>query len=261
MSGLEGKPRLLGVRVLVTRPRERAQELCFLLEDEGAEVISLPLLELLPADDERPLRFAAEQIHQYAWIAFASPSAVRALVGAARQAGTLDRLAKVKLAVVGPGTGSEVEAHGLAVAKTATVNTGAGLAQALVGLVEADEQVLLPAAQEGRPELEDGLRTAGIRVARVAAYRSEQRRVDPAALEALASNPPGALLFGSPRSAEALFDLLGSIDTSRLKRSKFVAIGPTTAAALKRLGVAVAAVAERPTSEALVDAAVRALGG
>jgi uroporphyrinogen-III synthase len=261
MSGPEGKLRLSGARVLVTRPRERARELCFLLEDEGAEVIALPLLELLPPEDERPLRSAAEQIHQYAWIAFASPSAVRALVGAAQQAGTLDRLAKLKVAVVGPGTGTEVEAHGLTVAKTATVNTGAGLAQALLGAVGVDEQVLLPAAQQGRPELEDGLRRAGIRVARVVAYRSEQRPVDKATLEALASNPPEVLLFASPRAVTAFFELLVSTDTSRLKHSKFVAIGPTTASALTRLGVTVAAVAERPTSEALVDAAVRAVGG
>ncbi|HZA52583.1 MAG TPA: uroporphyrinogen-III synthase, partial [Myxococcaceae bacterium] len=54
--------RLQGVRVLVTRPRDRAGELCFLLEDEGAEVVSIPLLELLPPEDPRPLRAAAERI-------------------------------------------------------------------------------------------------------------------------------------------------------------------------------------------------------
>src|SRR5688572_513479 len=96
--------RLSGIRVLVTRPRERAQELCFLLEDEGAEVVSLPLLELLPPDEPRPLSSAAEQIHRYAWVLLASPSAAQALFEAARVAGTLDRLGKVNAAVVGPST-------------------------------------------------------------------------------------------------------------------------------------------------------------
>ena len=52
--------RLRGVRVLVPRPRERAQALCFLLEEEGAEVVALPLLELEPPTDPRPLQAAAE---------------------------------------------------------------------------------------------------------------------------------------------------------------------------------------------------------
>ena len=243
MTRGERKSRLAGVRVLVTRPRERSQELCFLLEDEGARVVSLPLLELLPPEDERPLRCAAEQIHQYAWVAFASPLAVRALLEAARQAGTLERLERLKLAAVGPGTASELAAHNLTVAKQAQVHTGVGLA---------------PAAQEGRPELEQALRAAGIRVVKVAAYRSQPRTVDPAALRALACDPPQVVLFGSPRTVEAFFEVASSEDTFGLRRAKFVAIGPSTAAALDKHGIAPAAVAERPTSEALVDAAVRA---
>ena len=58
----------------MTRPRERAEELCFLLEDEGAEVLSVPLLELRPPEDPRPLASAAEHIQRYKWVVFASPS-------------------------------------------------------------------------------------------------------------------------------------------------------------------------------------------
>ncbi|MFP2934285.1 uroporphyrinogen-III synthase, partial [Pyxidicoccus sp. 3LG] len=43
--------------------------------------------------------------------------------------------------------------------------------------------------------------------------------------------------------------------------AKVVAIGPTTAAALERLGLPATCVAERPTSESLVDATVRAVRG
>ncbi|HMK73370.1 MAG TPA: uroporphyrinogen-III synthase, partial [Myxococcaceae bacterium] len=80
--------RLAGCRILVTRPRARAEELCFLLEEEGAEVVSLPLLELEPPGDGRPLRAAVEGLGRFAWVAFASPSAVEAVVEAARTAGS-----------------------------------------------------------------------------------------------------------------------------------------------------------------------------
>jgi len=60
----EHRQRLAGVRVLVPRPRERAEQICFLLEDEGAEVLAIPLLELEPPGDPRPLRAAAELLRK-----------------------------------------------------------------------------------------------------------------------------------------------------------------------------------------------------
>jgi uroporphyrinogen-III synthase len=77
VSGL----RLEGCRVLVTRPRARAEELCFLLEDEGAEVVVLPLLELEPPSDTRALRAAAETLGRFTWVAFASAAGVEARPG------------------------------------------------------------------------------------------------------------------------------------------------------------------------------------
>src|SRR5512146_261834 len=111
----QGSGRLAGARILVTRPRGRAEELCRLLEGEGAAVVALPVLELLPPEDPRPLRAAAEQVRRYAWIAFASPSAVEAFLEAAREAGSLDALRDVKLAAVGPKTSAQLRAAGLEV--------------------------------------------------------------------------------------------------------------------------------------------------
>src|SRR5437762_3139649 len=98
---LESAPverRLEGKRVLVTRPKERVAELCFLLDDEGAQVLSLPLLELRPPEDPRPLAAAAESIQRYRWVVFASPSAVDALMDALREAGTVERMGRVLVA-------------------------------------------------------------------------------------------------------------------------------------------------------------------
>ena len=80
MSGL----RLSGLRVVVTRPRQRSEELCFLLEEEGAEVVALPMLELEPPTDARGLRAAADTLGRFSWVAFASPAGVESLVEAAR---------------------------------------------------------------------------------------------------------------------------------------------------------------------------------
>ena len=251
--------RLKQQRVLVTRPKERATELCFLLEDEGAHVLSLPLLELVAPDNARPLAAAAEQIHRYGWVLFASPSAVEALVGACREAGTLHRLQESRLAVVGPRTAEVVKRHGLNVTFESPVSTGRGLAEALLTLVSPRVEVLLPAAQEGRPELAEALAQAGFLVTRVAAYKSVAAETVPEVLEPLQAEPPAAVLFASPRTVHAFFELDGTRATAILRASRAVAIGPTTARALEERGFSSVTVAERPTAEGLVEATVEAL--
>jgi uroporphyrinogen-III synthase len=261
MNVVEPQGRLAGVRVLVTRPRERAEELCFLLEDEGAEVHALPLLELLPPEDPRPLRSAAEHVHRYAWVAFASPSAVEALVEATRQAGTLGHLAKARLAAVGPQTARALERSGLPVAREAQVATGRGLYEALRELLQPGDEILLPAAEDGRRELSEALQEAGFGVSRVCAYRSAASALDPAALARLSERPPQVVFFGSPRTAEAFLETLGEQGRRLAEGARVVAMGPTTAGAVERLGLRVAAVASRPTSEGLVEAAISAVRG
>ncbi len=250
--------RLEGIRVLVTRPRERSEELCFLLEDEGAEVVHVPLLELRPPEDPRPLMAAAESIQRYKWVVFASPSAVDSLMEALREAGTMEGLSRVRIAAVGPRTARTVEGYGLKVAAEPPEGTGAALYEAMRSALEVEDEVLLPAAEEGRRELEDALREHGARVTRVTAYRSQPAPLSPEAQALLESSPPHVALFASPRTAESFLEAAGR---ERLGSARLVAIGPTTAAALSQLGLPVAAVAERPTPEALVEATIRAIRG
>lgn len=247
--------RLAGCRVLVTRPRARAEELCFLLEEEGAEVVALPMLDIEPPTDLRGLRAAAEGLARFSWVAFASAAAVEALVEAARTAGTTAALRKLKVAVVGPGTARVARAAGLEVALEAQGGTGGALGEELRPRLQPGDEVLLPAAEEGRPELEQALAGA---VTRVAAYRTTRPAVEDAVWADLRTRPPAAVLFASPRTAEAFLEAGGR---PLLARARAVAIGPTTASALGALGVPVAGVADRPTSADLVEAAVRAVRG
>lgn len=250
--------RLESVRVLVTRPRERAEALCFLLEDEGAEVLSVPMIELLPPADPRPLHAAAEHVSRYAFLALASESAVHALAEACRLAGTLDRLRTARIAAVGARTARALEDHGLVAAVVAQRPTGEGLAEAMRPHLDPGQEVLVPGAQEGRTELADALEEAGVTTARVAAYQSQKREIEDGAREQLLAAPPQVAIFASPRTAEAFLEASEPWGRALLENAARVAIGPTTAAALSELGLAARAVAESPTPEALVEATVLA---
>jgi uroporphyrinogen-III synthase len=269
--------RLHGLRVVVTRPRARSEELCFLLEEEGAEVVALPMLELEPPTDGRGLRAAAETLGRFSWVAFASASGVEALAEAARTAGTGAVLRRLSVAVVGPGTARAARAAGLEVALESKGGTGAALGRELAPRLRVQDEVLLPAAEDGRPELEAALAEAtlglakvpqsGLEVAlvpagpsftRVAAYRSAPLPVEETVWADLRSRPPAAVFFASPRTAEAFLEAGGR---PVLALARAVAIGPTTATALAALGFPAAGVAESPGPAAFVEAAVRAIRG
>lgn len=255
---LVSEQRLVGVRVLVTRPRERSEELCFLLDDEGAEVIALPLLELLPPEDPRPLLSAAEALHRYEWVVFASPLAVDALLDAARQAGTFHLLRSKLIATVGPRTAARVRSAGLDVNLDAEGEGAHGLAHDLLPRLAPDAEVLVPAAEKGREELFDVLALSRAKVTRVTAYRSEAAHPTEEALREAFQPPPQIAVFGSPRTVLAYLDVTTPFGEA-VKAVKLVAIGPTTAAAITEAGLTVAATAEKPTPEGLVEAVVAAV--
>jgi uroporphyrinogen-III synthase len=250
---------LEGIRVLVTRPRLRAEELCRMLEAEGAEVIVTPLLEITAPEDDRPLREAAQNVGRFAWVLFASPSAVEAFAEATRAAATLPVLRSSKIAVVGAKTARAAFDWNLPVARQAQTSNALGLYEAVRDLLTPGDEVLLPAAEEGRLELKEALEAGGVKVLKVAAYRAKKNLLDPVGLAALKTAGPRLVLFASPRTAEAFLESTGEVGREVLSQAAVVAIGPTTANALAALGVSVAAVAEQPTSAELVAAAVRAI--
>src|SRR5262245_22080898 len=73
-------PPLAGVRVVVTRAEHQSDGLADALAAAGADVERLPLLAVLPPEDPEALHAAARAIDGYAWVAFTSANAVRALM-------------------------------------------------------------------------------------------------------------------------------------------------------------------------------------
>ena len=97
---------LAGKRIVVTRPESKplAEALVLL----GAEVAIVPLIEIRPAEDRRPLDAALENLAGYEWVVFTSVNGVAA-VG--------ERLGGIssgtRVAAVGPVTADAVRALGV----------------------------------------------------------------------------------------------------------------------------------------------------
>jgi uroporphyrinogen-III synthase/uroporphyrinogen III methyltransferase/synthase len=129
-------PHVRGRRVLLPRPAEGRPELLDGLRAAGADVAAVEAYRTVPAPAEaiRPLAgwLAAGEV---AAVAFASPSAVRAvLAGLGVDAALLRR---VPLAAIGPTTAEALRAGGLEVAAQPARYTGADLADAIAERVAA----------------------------------------------------------------------------------------------------------------------------
>ena len=123
---------------------------------------------------------------------------------------------------------------------------------------EAARRVLLPASALADPALADGLRRAGWEVEQVAAYTTvtaDACNLPPDLEHRWATGGVDAVVLTAPSTTRAVLELLGPPPQG----TGLVAIGATTAAATRELGLTVAAVAPSPTPEGVLQATIDAI--
>lgn len=236
---------LQGRRVVVTRPRDQSGPLVEGLEQLGAIVTVVPLVDIRPVEDTRALDAAIEEIADYDWIVFTSANGVAAV--GSRLHGPLEW---VLIAAVGPATADAVRALGSEPSfipeRFAAEEIAAGLGPL------AGARILLPQADIADPSLAHELRARGGTVEAVVAYRTVELAPDMSGI--LALRVADAIVLASPSAARGLASLASSVET--LRGRLIVAIGPTTAEGAREAGLPVGLVAREATSEGIIEALV-----
>jgi uroporphyrinogen III methyltransferase/synthase len=250
---------LFGRRVLVGRAEGQGSELALELRRRAAEPVSVPLLELAPPEDERPLAAALARAAEYDWIVYTSANAVRFATPKG------DAAARGRVACIGEATARAARAAGLRVDLVpAGESSPERLAEALAAAGALDgRRVLVPRSGRARDTLVRALESRGARVDAVEAYRTIAPEGAGEALRAELARGLDAVALTSPSTVAHLFALLAAEELDALRASAvFACIGATTTEALA------AALAGRParvctaalqTSSALVDALEREL--
>jgi uroporphyrinogen-III synthase len=230
---------LLGCRVLLTR--ERPGRLADLLEERGAVVVHVALIEVIEPDDGgAELRDALERLEHFDWLVVSSAA------GAERVASALVARGTVRVAAVGSTTAQALtSATGRPPDLVPSVQRAEALADDLIRAAGPEPvRILVAQGDRAASTLVDRLRAAGHDVTVVVAYRTMLRRPDPTELDGA-----DALLLASGSAAEAWFDTVGDRQPPIV-----VAIGPTTASTAQRLGLKVTAVAADHSLDGLVTA-------
>ncbi|HXU32363.1 MAG TPA: uroporphyrinogen-III synthase [Thermoanaerobaculia bacterium] len=250
-------PPLAGLRVVVTRAEAQATELARLLSEAGAFVAALPLIEVIPPADPRPLLRAASELPLYDWAVFTSANGARALLDAAEES----LPARLAIAVVGNATAAVLREAGFEPRLIATKGNAEALLADLAPHV-AHARVLLPQAADARPMLARGLEAAGADLSIVIAY---DKRLPPdaptRAATLFSSGPLGWVTFTSGGIARRFADLFGRDWPERRRDLLGASVGPVTSADLRALGVEPAVEAAQPTDEALVAGIVARVNG
>lgn len=244
------------MRVIVTRAAHQSEGLAAAFRLAGATVEHLPLLEVIPPADSRPLERAASELPLYDWLVFTSSNAVDAFLPLT--GGALPP--RLRVAVVGPATAAALRTHGFEPHLTATRVDAEGLLADLAPLVDRSRRVLLPQAADARPVLAEGLSRAGAEVVAVVAYdKGLPPEAPEQAARLFADLPIGWVTFTSPRIVRHFVELFGADWEQRRPELLAASIGPVTTAELRRQGIERIAEAATPGEEELVEAVLRAV--
>ncbi len=253
-----GRP-LAGRHIVVTRPPGQAEELALRLEALGARVTTLPVIQIEPVDDTRPMDAAIRQLGAYDWIVLTSATGVHVLADRLAALGLdWDTRRRARIAVIGPATANALQARGVMPDAMPDEYVAEHLSETLGNV--AGQRVLLLRADIARKDLADDLRLRGAQVDDVTAYRTVSALVDASTLSALLGHDrPDAITFTSSSTVRGLVESLlerGYDTNEALIGIALVAIGPITAATLRAHGLEPAAVAEVYTAAGLTSAVV-----
>ncbi|MHB8571417.1 MAG: uroporphyrinogen-III synthase [Candidatus Dormibacteria bacterium] len=234
--------------VLVTRGGDAGQRQAAALRRAGFETAVTPMVRIEPVAVDG-ISAALGTLGPADWVAFTSQSAVAAVAAPDSM-----RCPRARIAAVGPGTANALRVAGWRVDLVPSRQDGQGLAQALLERGAAGHRVLLPQAEEPRAEPAVSLSAAGAAVERIAVYRTVADPGGAASLRHVWSRQsPDAIALSSPSAAAALAAAAREAELN-LSRIPVFAIGATTAAAARDLGLLLGATAATPDPDALAAA-------
>jgi uroporphyrinogen-III synthase len=248
-------PSLKGRTVAITRPAGQAEEAAKLIKEKGGVPYYVPAIEIKGLTNFAPVKkFVGELLkRQVDYVIFMSTNGIKYLFSAAEALDEISQLkeglAKTFVIAVGPRTAQALEEeYHVHVSLVPAKYSSEGIIESLQGKEIAGKTVRVPRTSNATPTLTDKLKEMGADVEEIYVYESglpvDEKQKDKF-FQDLTSGKIDAIVFGSGLSAKNIFKMLSekaSTETLRdLVNGKVttVAIGPTTAEALRGMGIRV----------------------
>jgi uroporphyrinogen III methyltransferase/synthase len=259
LNWFERRP-LFGKRILVTRTREQAGRFGELLEAQGAEVVEVPLIEIVPPTSWDPLDHTIKHLEIYRWVIFTSANGVDAFFRRLRELRQdARRLGAAQICAIGSATADALERYAVIADLVPAEFRAEGIIEALKPYDLTGAKILLPRAEVARDVLPKDLEQRGATVDVVPVYRTVQSSTAGDILKPLLRDRKIDLVtFTSSSTVTNFVEVLAQEDLKVICDGVRVAcIGPITQETAERFGLPIDVVPERYTIPSLVDAIVQ----
>jgi uroporphyrinogen III methyltransferase / synthase len=201
---------LRGQTILITRAATQASEFAHLLQAQGARVLEMPTLEIVPPSSWQELDRSIDQLDSFQWLILTSANAVEYFIQRLLVSGKdLRSLAHLKIAVVGSKTAHSLQTMGINAdfvpPEFVADSLVANFPETLMGL-----RILFPRVETGGREiLVQEMTTAGAAIVEVAAYQSCcPKEIAPPILMALQQEQVDIITFTSSKGVQHFWQML-----------------------------------------------------
>ena len=235
------------LKVLVTRPKQRAAGLCQMIEQAGGSALQFAAIEITEPADTQSREHARDHIKEFALAIFISPTAVE------KTFGFLSELpADISISAIGSRTANALETRGLGINIMPAGHDTESLlehpqmqARQVVG-----KKIVIFRGEGGRALLGDTLQSRGAEVF----YADMYQRSPPPSAEQLGQylTQTDIITVSSNQGLQNLFDL--ATDKNSITRHYLVVPGERSYTLAKALGFSKIFVAENATDEACMNA-------
>jgi uroporphyrinogen III methyltransferase/synthase len=255
-TNLSASP-LAGRTIVVTRPRDRADEMIDAITRLGGEPLIVPLIAVQPLPMAEAHRATLRKLEHFDWLVFTSASAVEMFHPWFEKEMIRELPATLRVIAVGEKTAAAVRAYSWHVETLAERASAEGVVATLLRQKAGrDTKILFPSALEGRKLVPQELEKAGAQVVVLPVYQTAPATPKNLAVLSmrLRDKKIDAITFTSPSAVQQFFHLLPLSEWPVLREICLAVIGPTTAAAIREHGLQVSVMPETTSAAALIEA-------
>jgi uroporphyrinogen-III synthase len=248
-----------GLRVMVTRPFDQANELYRNLRQLGAEVLAYPTIYTEIIEDDAGWSAFEEVNDDNAWLVFTSENGVEYFFSQyIDRIGDLRNLGGFQIAAVGGGTARALDEHGFAPDFVPSEATVEDMAQEMSRSLDLQNAVIVRVRGNLADEtIERALPRSGATVIPLTVYRTEYADWPDGFLSMLMEHPPDAILFTSGSTVDGLYHNLSEEEiVSLTAKAQIFSLGPSVSKTLMKYGLAVAREADEHTLPGLLAALI-----